>query len=289
MAHTHDGIDWTTRLAPMRRADEIEAEVNSWVADRLVDLLPPGATVVDVGSGSGGMAAALTAALAARGGGRIVLVDAVPELQAAAAERCAAVTGNKVEVLAVLADAADEALAEQVPTADLVWASAVVHHLPDERRGVAGLIRLLRAGGWFALAEGGLNTKCLPWDLGVGEPGLQERLIAAGREWFADMRAGMDGVVRMPVGWNRALAEAGLVDVSAFSYLVDLPAPASETVRLSVADWLGWMSNVDGDRLSESDRAAVARLLDPNGPDWVVARDDVFVLSAATVHLGRAT
>lgn len=288
MAHTHDGIDWTARLTAMRRVDGIEAEVNSWVADRLVAPLPADATVVDVGSGSGGMAAAFAAALAARGGGRVVLVDAVPELQAAAVEAASSVAGEKVEVVAVHADAADDGLVDLVPPGDLVWASRVLHHLPDERRGLERLVRLLRPGGVLALVEGGLGTRCLPWDLGVGEPGLQDRLMAARAEWFTDMRAGIEGAVRMPVGWNRALAEAGLRDVGAFSFLVDLPAPAAEPVRLAVADWLTWMSHVGADRLTEPDRDAVARLLDPDGPDWVGARDDVFVLGASTVHLGRA-
>lgn len=272
----------------MRRTDEVEAEVNCWVADRLVDELPDGATVIDVGSGSGGMSAAFAAALAVRGGGRVVLVDAVPELQAAASEAVAAVAGDKVELVAVLADAADPALADHVPAGDLVWASRVVHHLPDERQGVAGLVRLLNPGGRLALAEGGLTTRCLPWDIGLGEPGLQDRLVAAQTAWFADMRAGIEGVVRMPFGWNRALAEAGLTDVGAFSYLVDLPAPASPAVRESVADWLAWMARVGEDRLSASDLDALARLMDRDGPDWVGGRDDVFVLSANTIHRGRA-
>lgn len=272
----------------MRRTDEVEAEVNSWVADRLVDQLPEGATVIDVGSGSGGMSAAFAAALAVRGGGRIVLVDAVPELQAAASEAVAAVAGDKVEVVAVLADAADPALADQVPAGDLVWASRVLHHLPDERQGVAGLVRLLNPGGGLALAEGGLMTRCLPWDIGLGEPGLQDRLAAAQLAWFAEMRAGIEGAVRMPFGWNRALTEAGLTDVAAFSYLVDLPAPASPAVRESVAHWLAWMSKVGEERLSESDRDALARLMDPDDAEWVGHRDDVFILSANTIHHGRA-
>lgn len=272
----------------MRRTDEIEAEVDSWVADRLVDELPDGATVIDVGSGSGGMSAAFAAALAVRGGGRVVLVDAVPELQAAAAEAVSAVAGDKVELVTVLADAADPTLADQVPAGDLVWASRVVHHLPDERQGVAGLVRLLNSGGRLALAEGGLSTRCLPWDIGLGEPGLQDRLAAAQTAWFAEMRAGIEGAVRMPYGWNRALTEAGLTDVGAFSYLVDLPAPASRAVRESVGDWLAWMWRVGEERLSESDRDALVRLMDRDGPDWVGHRDDVFVLSANTIHHGRA-
>ena len=48
-----------------------------------------------------------------------------------------------------------------------------------------------------------------------------------------------------------------------------------------------WMSGVGEDGLSESDRQAVQRLLDPDDDAYVGARDDVFVLSASTVHLGR--
>jgi hypothetical protein len=121
----------------------------------------------------------------------------------------------------------------------------------------------------------------------LGEPGLADRLAAGHRAWFADMRAAMPGVTRLPVGWTRALADAGLVDVSSFSYLVDHPAPASELVRQSVVDWLAWTAGVAAERLDESDQRAVARLLDPDDPAFVGARDDVFILSASTVHLGR--
>ncbi|MGW5055233.1 methyltransferase domain-containing protein [Actinokineospora sp. NPDC004072] len=291
MAHTHDRIDWTERIAEMRRTDALEAEVNAGVADRLVDPLPAGATVVDVGSGAGGMAAAFATALAARGGGRIVLVDAVPELQAAALENVRAAVeevngGGAVDILTVEFDAADDGLADAVPQGDLVWASRVVHHLPDERAGVARLAGIVRPGGTLALVEGGLSKRCLPWDIGVGEPGLEDRLHAARAEWFARMRAGMDGLVRSGVGWNRLLADGGLTDVRAFSFLVDLPAPGSPQVRRFVADWLAWLADVTEEFLSESDRATVARLLDEDGPDWVGARDDVFVLAASTVHLG---
>jgi len=95
-------------------------------------------------------------------------------------------------------------------------------------------------------------------------------------------------VVRLPVGWNSALTAAGLGEVTAFSYLVDLPAPAGPEVRASVVDWLRHLAGVGADRLDDADRAALARLTDPDDPGYAGARDDVFVLSARTVHLGRA-
>ncbi|MBM7772199.1 SAM-dependent methyltransferase [Actinokineospora baliensis] len=282
-AHSHDQLDWSARLGPMRRADEVESDVLRTVARRLLALLPARPVVVDVGSGTGGMACALAEEMGDEGG-RIVLVDSEPALQAVAEARVREVVGDRVDVVTVLGDAME--LADLVPPADLLWASGVVHHLPDQLACLTALAGLLRPGGLFALREGGLNTRCLPWDLGLGEPGLQDRLIAARDAWFAQLRATMPDSVRLPLGWNLALVKAGLVDVASFSYLVDLPAPAPAPVRHAVADWLGGLAAVAGPGLAQSDQTTLRRLLDPDSPDWVVDRNDVFVLGASTVYLG---
>jgi ubiquinone/menaquinone biosynthesis C-methylase UbiE len=288
-AHTHDDYDWVSRLAGMRRGDAIRAAAQRSTADRLVGMLKPGATVVDIGSGAGGMAAQFALALSAQGGGHIVLVDAVPELLTAAGDHVRATLDpdTQVEVTTVLADATSDTLADQVPAADLVWASFVVHHLRDQQEGVTRLARLLAPGGWLALVEGGLGTQCLPWDLGVGEPGLIDRLMAARKEWFAQMRADIPGSTRLTVGWTRALTNAGLADVTSFSYLVDHPAPVNEDVRTAVVGWLGFMASVSMDRLNEDDRHTIERLLDPSDATYIGARDDLFYLASDTVNLGR--
>jgi SAM-dependent methyltransferase len=289
-SHTHDNIDWTTRLASLRRADDIDADNDRLVADRLVDLLGDKRepVIVDIGSGGGGMSAAFTNALAARGGGRVVLSDAVGELLDAATARVREVAaGTPVSVDAVQADASSEQLANLLPPADLVWASRVVHHLPDQQRAINELARLLAPHGWLALGEGGLATRCLPWDLGIGEPGLGNRLTAARDNWFVGMRADMAGVQSLPIGWNKALEAAGLTRVFSFSYVIDHPAPASESVRQSVVDWLVWMSGVGEDQLSDTDRQTVARLIDPADEAYVGSRDDIFILGASTVYLGQ--
>lgn len=288
-AHTHDGIDWVARLADLCRADEANAPAQRVVAERLIESLPaPRPTVLDVGSGAGGMSAALARALAAKpAGGELVLVDAVPELLAAAgaAARAAAGSGS-VDVRTVRADLASLPADTRVPPADLVWASNVAHHLPDQRHAVTGLTRWLATDGCLALAEGGLSMRCLPWDVGVGEPGLQDRLIAAHGTWFHRMRTDMPGAVRLPIGWNLVLTEAGLADVTAFSYLVDVPAPLTDVGRAAVVSWLRWMSHATAELLTPADQATIDRLLDETGPDYVGTRDDVFLLKASTVHLG---
>jgi SAM-dependent methyltransferase len=289
--HTHDGIDWMARLAQLRKADEVDAPAAREVAERLIGRTPRGSTVLDVGSGAGGMSIALVEAMSRHGGGRIVLVDATPELLESAGELARATAAEHGDVVAVettLVDLADRASLALVPKARLVWAANVVHHLPDQQQTLADLAGLLIPGGCLALSEGGLPLRCLPWDIGVGEPGLHERLSAVQGNWFLQMRADMPDAVPLPIGWNRALSNVGLVGVTAFSYLIDRPAPASEPVHDSVRNWLGWMQQIGEGQLTDSDIETVRRLLDEHDPAYVGRRDDVFLLTARTVHLGWA-
>lgn len=284
---THDDIDWASKLADMRRFDAIESSAVREVATKLVEQAPPGAVVVDAGCGAGGMSAALASALRGNGGGTLVLVDAVDELLRAAQDAAIAAGGDSVSVTTVTADVATEPLASRVPEADLVWASAMVHHLPNQQAGVVTLASMLGPGGMLALAEGGSPQQFLPWDTGVGRPGLEARLNAARDEWFGEMRAGIHGAVPMPYGWTTALTRAGLADATSFSYLVDHPAPASEAVRQHAVARFTWLADTVGDRLSPGDREAVAALIDPDDPRFLGSRDDVFLLYARTVHTGR--
>ncbi|MGW4490075.1 SAM-dependent methyltransferase [Amycolatopsis sp. NPDC004368] len=335
-AHTHDHIDWAERLTQLRTADTLDAEAHSAIARRLVAALPPGATIVDLGCGAGGMSTHFARALAAHGGGTVVLVDATPELLAeaersvkAAAEAARAsgsveahpgpgdrvengaqsdayiaataqaahdgpVDGGSpkaapgvVEVRAVRADLADAALPEVVPPADLVWASRVVHHLADQQAAVGTVAAVAKVGGLVALAEGGLDFRCLPWDLGVGRPGLEDRLLAAQAEWFIGMREGIEGSVAMPYGWSVALERAGLADVDSFGALVHHPAPGPAMLGDYVVRRIGRIFEFGGEHLTPDDRDTLTSLLDPDGPHYLAARSDLYLTGAKTVHCGR--
>ncbi|WP_134669704.1 MULTISPECIES: methyltransferase domain-containing protein [unclassified Amycolatopsis] len=385
--HTHDHIDWADRLVLLRAADTLDAPAHAAIAARLVAKLPANPTVIDLGCGAGGMSTHFAQALAAQGGGTIILVDATPELlheaeravraaadaahanrrdgstqtrngrvpdgnadpsngHLAAAEDTAppveglapasgdtaptaedsasaigdiastaegtASTGDRIapkagdtaptvegraltaegtaptiEVRAVVADVADGALPDLLPAADLVWASRVVHHLPDQQAAIGTLTAVARAGGVVALAEGGLSFSCLPWDLGLGRPGLEDRLQAAQAEWFVGMREGIDGAVPMPYGWPLALERAGLADVSSFSALVDHPAPGPDGLADYVHHHLSRLATHGADYLSEEDRATLASLLDPDSAHYLGHRRDLYLLGARTVHHGR--
>ncbi|MEV7099238.1 class I SAM-dependent methyltransferase [Amycolatopsis sp. NPDC051045] len=286
--HTHDDIDWADRLAQLRMADTLDAEALTPVARRLVGSAPERPTIVDVGCGAGGMSVLFARELARGAGGTVVLVDATPKLLAEA-ER--AVTGavaaaaGSVEVVSLHGDLTDPALA--VPAADLVWASGVVHHVGDQQAALRTLAGLLRPGGVLAIAEGGLEMRCLPWELGVGRPGLEQRLLAARAAWFARMRAGIPGSVAMPYGWPRALREAGLEDVESFGTLIDHPMPGSDLLREYVVHRVGWFAESAGEWLDADDRAAVAALIDPQSPDFLGHRDDLYLFGAKAIHSGR--
>ena len=291
--HTHDHIDWADRLAFLRAADALDAPAQATIAARLVAKLPARPTVIDLGCGAGGMSTHFAAALAERDGGTIVLVDATPELlrqaersvQSAAAQVDGA--ASKVEVRAITADLADAALPDQLPAADLVWASRVVHHLPDQQAATATLASVARAGGIVALAEGGLSFSCLPWDLGVGRPGLEDRLQAAQATWFVGMRESIDGAVPMPYGWPLALERAGLVDISSFSALVDHPAPGPDGLIDYVHHSLSRLASNAADQLSDDDQSVLTSLLDADSPHYLGKRRDLYLLGARTVHHGR--
>jgi SAM-dependent methyltransferase len=283
MSHYH--VDWAEHADHLASSAHDYAGWYGTVAAALVR--PSDRLAVDVGCGGGGMAVALAAALPA--GARVVGVDG-EEAVLARARAHAAEAGAAVDfVRADLDDAAALRAAPGAP-ADLVWASASVHHAADQQRAVDALAAMLAPGGRLALAEGGLRSRHLPWDLGVGAPGLEVRLDAAQDEWFGGMRAELPGSVPMPYGWTEALRRAGLVDVATRSVLIERPAPLGDEDRASVVEGLRWQ--VDRARetglLNPADEATWQRLLDPADDAFLGRRADVFHLEVRSVHIGHA-
>ena len=280
MNHTHTpDVDWAAVVDDLDRSAAVNRPTNEQVVAWLTS--PPGAPVADVGCGAGGMTVLLAEAVGPRG--RVVAMDGEPALLAATAQRCGhAGVGDRVST--VQHDVAEGAL--PVERLDLLWAAGVVHHIPDQQAAVDRLAAALASAGRLALAEGGLASRCLPWDLGVGRPGLESRLGAAEEAWFADMRADLAGARRTPYGWASVLTAAGLTDVTARSFLLDRPAPLDAGTRTHVVDSLAVRVERVGDRLGADDRDAWERLLDPDRPDHLGRRDDLHLLAATTVHVG---
>jgi SAM-dependent methyltransferase len=281
-------VDWSEKASGLVAAAGDEQE---WYETLAPGLLRPGDRVaVDIGCGGGGMTLALAAALGEPG--RVVAVDAEPEMLAAVRERVAARSAGalaKVEVVAAdLGERFDPVRVALAGPADLVWASASVHHVGDQQAAVDALASLLAPGGRLALAEGGLPARHLPWDLDIGEPGLELRLDVANDRWFTRMRAELPGSTPMPYGWSEALRRAGLVEVTTRTGLRERSTPLSDHDRRELVDrFVRWVDRVRPTGfLDRADLAAWDRLLDPDDPAWLGHRSDLFRLDARSVHLG---
>jgi len=174
--------------------------------------------------------------------------------------------------------------------ADVIWASASVHHLADQQAGVTALTGLLAPGGRLALAEGGLKSRHLPWELDVGAPGLEMRFDLAQDTWFARMRAALPGSKPMPYGWTSALSRAGLAEVTTRSYLIEHPLPLAAATRdrlLSMLSHRVERLRETEDLVTPDDLEAWTRLLDPGDPHWLGHRDDLYWLEVRSVHIGQ--
>jgi SAM-dependent methyltransferase len=272
----HFEVDWTEaadRLAASARTDA------DWYRSVVAVIARPGDRVaVDVGCGGGGMAVVLAAAIGS--GGRVFGVDGASDVLAQARS----LAGSAVEF--VLADLHHgmAPIRDVVPDgADLVWASASLHHLGDQQAAVTELASVLRPGGRLAVAEGGLTARHLPYDVGVGEPGLEGRLQAANETWFTGMRARLPGSVRMPYGWDEALRRAGLAEVTSRSWLLE-PEPNLEHICEKFNHRVPRLHEMA--LITDADAATWRTLLDPGSPDRLGHRRDVFHVEARTVSWG---
>ncbi|MER7762763.1 class I SAM-dependent methyltransferase [Streptomyces sp. NPDC097619] len=290
--HAHDHgtgteIDWARMAAQLETNAELHLPALRDTAARLRTLLDghPVRRVLDVGSGPGVMTCVLAEAFPEA---EAVAVDATPALLDRALARAERLDlGGRVSVLkAELPEgfAPDPVTgAPGLGGADLIWSSKAVHHLGDQQGAVTALAGLLRPGGALALAEGGLPMRFLPRDIGLGRPGLQSRLDTVQEHWYEVMRGELPGSVRVVEDWPAMLGRAGLTGATAFSTLLDVPAPLDPAARAFLRGHLGRMREVMESTLEADDAATLDVLLDEADPRGILGRPDAFLLSATTV------
>ncbi|MEV0238929.1 methyltransferase domain-containing protein [Streptomyces sp. NPDC050674] len=277
--HEHTDLDWAEMGPMLESSAELFASLYEralgWLAQEVTE---PG-LIVDAGSGPGVVACLFAETFP---GARIVAVDgseALLERARARAER-----QGVADRFGTLAGDLPEVLGELEYPADLLWASRSLHHLGDQRAALAAFARRLAPGGTLALMEGGLPPRFLPRDIGIGRPGLQARIDAVEAQWFDRMRTDLPGHVAETEHWPGLLAAAGLKHTRTHSFLLDLPAPASDRARAYVVASLAHMRDKLAEGLDAEDLATVDRLLDPDDEASLHRRPDVFVLEAHTVH-----
>jgi SAM-dependent methyltransferase len=247
--------------------------------------IPAGASVLEAGCGAGGFTQLLTEAVAPVGGTVTAfdesgqMLDATRELIEAGAH-AGSVSYQQGDIGAPPFEAG---------SFDLVWSSRTIHHLPDQLAAVAGLAQTLRSGGKLALREGSIRTRFLPDDIGLGAPGLEDRLDVAFQRWFStNVRA---GGVSYPYGWTQMLAEAGLGEVTARTFMLEALPPFTDVAISYMGRHLRrWIENDERKAyLADGDAEILAALTDPASEHWVFKRSDLYLHEMVTVYVGTAS
>lgn len=241
-----------------------------------------GTHMLDVGCGAGGV----TRLLAEAGGvdSHVTALDIEADLLAAAKK-------SLEEMPSVITY--QEGSLDELPFADaqfeLVWCSRVVHHMRDQLSAVRELRRVLKPGGKLALREDGLLMQLLPFDIGLGEPGLDERLNAA-RAWeFAQLRSSIPESAAYPFGWTRLLRESDFRHVTARSFLFEaLPPFSTDLSAFLLRHWGRMLEETEiRAQLSPEDQNVLAQLIDPDSPHFMLRRNDLYFVKVSTVYMGQ--
>ena len=202
-AHALENLAPATSGRLIRWADHYDLFVNIFTGGRraklrkiTVDLaeIQAGATVLEVGCGTGDVALAAKARAGAQGA--VYGIDPSPEMIAVARAK-ALRQGAAVDFQIGLI----EALAFQDGSVDVVLSSLMMHHLPDDlkRRGLAEIARVLKPGGRLLIVDikrpdsrlsQAMNTLFLHSGLSTGVQDLSPMLQAAG---FSDIETGETG------------------------------------------------------------------------------------------------
>ncbi|GAA2573266.1 class I SAM-dependent methyltransferase [Streptomyces roseoviolaceus] len=277
--HDHTHLDWAAMAPRLESQAELFASLYEralgWLAHEVTE---PG-LIVDAGSGPGVVSCLFAETFP---GARIVAVDGSEPLLERARARAERL--GVADRFGTIAGELPDVLDELEYPADLLWASRSLHHLGDQRAALAAFAERLAPGGTLALMEGGLPARYLPRDIGIGRPGLQARLDALEAEWFTRMRTELPGHVAETEDWPALLASAGLKPGRTHTFLLDLPAPASDRAREYVVGSLSHLRERIPEGFDADDLATLDRLLDPDDEASLYRRSDVFVLEAHTVH-----
>ncbi|MGI5429782.1 class I SAM-dependent methyltransferase [Streptomyces sp. CA-179760] len=277
--HDHTHLDWAAMAPRLESQAELFASLYEralgWLAHEVTE---PG-LIVDAGSGPGVVSCLFAETFP---GARIVAVDGSEPLLERARARAERL--GVADRFGAIAGELPDVLEELDYPADLLWASRSLHHLGDQRAALSAFAARLAPGGTLALMEGGLPPRYLPRDIGIGRPGLQARLDALEAEWFTRMRTELPGSVAETEDWPALLASAGLKPARTHTFLLDLPAPASDRAREYVVGSLSHLRERIPEGFDADDLATLDRLLDPDDEASLYRRADVFVLEAHTVH-----
>jgi len=244
---------------------DFHREVITWVGS----LMPDRPRIVDLGAGTGTGTFALARHLS---DAQVTAVD-VAEPMLEHVRHKAAALGLTDRVRTVQADL-DQSWPPLEP-ADLVWASASLHHFADTDRALAQMYNALRPGGVLAVTEIDSFPRFLS---DSADAPLEERCHAI----LAEMRA--EAGMHFHDDWGARLAKAGFAIEAERRFDIalrpPLPAKAGRYAQVSLQHM---RHGLEG-RASADDLATLEALAAEAGD-----RQDLTIRTARTVVLGRRT
>ncbi|MEU0304133.1 class I SAM-dependent methyltransferase [Streptomyces sp. NPDC006175] len=274
--HGHADTGQDDALAVVLDLDaQIFAPYLAAVTRRLAEIAGDGvAHVVDLGSGTGTGTFALLERFPQA---RVTAVDSSPAMLARLVEAARAKgLGDRVDTLETDAGAGLAGITD----ADLVWASASLHHVDDPAAALDGVRAALRPGGLVAVAELDGMPRFLPDDAVADRPGLEARC-----------RAALDGLhaeqmPHMGADWGAMLAGAGLLVEDERTERLELRGPLPPGVGRYAHVVLDRIRGALDGRADPADLAALGTLVD-GGPADVRHRDDLVVRSTRSLWVAR--
>ncbi|MDG3011168.1 class I SAM-dependent methyltransferase [Rhodococcus sp. D2-41] len=267
--HPHDDADLAEIL-------DLDGAVFGPMLDRIIEWVHGQVSagtrrIVDLGAGTG----TGTVALARRfPTAEITAVDASPVMLDRLGE-VAHEDGLSDRVRTVAADL-DESW-PPVGQVDLAWAALSLHHVADPDRVLRDVHAALVPGGAFAAVEMDALPRVLPDDIGLGRPGLETRCHQASAQSHE---------FDVHPNWRAQLEAAGFTPVEQRTFdAADDPAPSglAQYARATLHRYRTGLS----DMLSAEDLGVLDRLLDIDGPDSVLHRDDLAADARRTVWVAH--
>jgi SAM-dependent methyltransferase len=246
------------------------SDLIGWVHELAADT--PRRRILDVGAGTGTGALALVQRF---DGAEVIALDmSAPMLDRLRHKALDLGVADRIRIVQADLDAAWPA----IDAVDLAWASNSLHHMADPDRVLAEVFGTLRPGGLLTVAELNSFPRFLPDDLGHG---LEARCHAAMAEGMADE------LPHLGSDWGSRLRKSGFTIDAERTFTIDVtPPPSAATGRYAQASLRRLRSGLDG-RMSADDLAMLDMLIDSNGPDNVLRRDDLTVHAVRTVWVAR--
>jgi SAM-dependent methyltransferase len=249
------------------------SEVTAWVENLAAGM--PVHRILDLGSGTGTGTFAL---LRRFHDATVIAVDKSPYLLDRL-RRKASDLGVAGQVRTVEADL-DEAW-PPLGGVDLVWASAAMHHMADPDRALREVFAVLRPGGLLAVIEMDGFPRFLPDDIGLGRPGLEARCHAVLTQRHAE------ALPHLGSSWAPRLSGAGFTIEAEHLFSTELNLPLPESAGRYAQAMLQRIRSGLDDQLDADDLSVLDTLLDGEGPDSLLLRDDLTVRAERSAWVAR--